>query len=160
MRDAMAGINELKLAERARRARLLGELMTVIRRQEGSGVSVTLRSLVDDSAGDMAEYHALRESAKKLIRLQAKHGFHPPLLAYDPRGGALIALEPKFRAFLRRESVSVEWLQRDYMKPVNQTPRASGAWWLRSKWHDPIAEAAAIRRSQAQAAAPVPRARA
>jgi hypothetical protein len=134
--------------------------MTVIRRNEGTGVSVALRSIVDDSAGGVAELYALRESAKKLIRLQAKDGFHPPLLAYDPRGGALIALEPKFRAFLRDESLSLESLQRDQMKPVNQGPRSSGAWWLKSKWHDPIAEAAAIRRSHAQQSATAPRARA
>lgn len=158
MRDAMAAFNDVKQAERARRLRLLGELMTVIRRQEGSGVSVTLRSLVDDSAGGVAEYYALRESAKKLIRLQAKYGFHPPLLAYDPHGGALIALEPKFRAFLRNESVSLESLQRDHMRPVTWRLKSS-AWWVKDKWHDPIAEAAAIRRSQAQATAPVPRAR-
>jgi hypothetical protein len=49
--------------------------MTVIRRNEGTGVSVALRSIVDDSAGGVAELYALRESAKKLIRLQAKDGF-------------------------------------------------------------------------------------
>jgi hypothetical protein len=167
-RGTFVVLNNFHVLARSVQRRMVGNLQYISEHTDtrfiivgnwASPASVTLRSLVDDSAGGVAEYYALRESAKKLIRFQAKYGFHPPLLAYDPHGGALIALEPKFRAFLRNESVSLEPLQRDHMRPVNWRLKSGGAWWLKDKWHDPIAEAAAIRRSQAQAAVPVPRAR-
>jgi len=156
LHDAMASFNEPRQAERARRTRLLGELIAVIRQREGSGVSVMLRSIVNGGTADVAEQYALRESAKKLISLQAGQGFRPPLLAFDPHGGALIAIEPKFRAFLRDESVSLESLQRDDIRPINQVRGSHNSWKLRDKWHDTIAEAAATRRWLAQHSAVIP----
>jgi hypothetical protein len=156
LQDAIASFNEPKQAEQARRARLIGELIAVIRQREGSGVSVTLRSMASGGTADAAEQYALRDSVKKLIRLQADQGFRPPLLAYDPHGGALIALEPKFRAFLRNESVSLESLLLDSLKPIDQYRRSRGTYWLYNKWHDPIAEAAATRRWLAQQPTAVP----
>lgn len=159
LHDVMVSFNEPRQGERARRASLIGELMTVIRQREGSGFAVTLRSLATGGTADAAEQYALRESAKKLIKLQAEQGFRPPVFAYDPHGGALIALEPKFRAFLRDESVSLDSLQRDDIRPVDQGRASRKSWKLRDKWHAPIAEAAATRRWLAQQSAAAPPAR-
>jgi hypothetical protein len=150
LQDALASFNEPRQAEQARRARLIGELMAVIREREGSGASVTLRSIAGDGTAEAAEQYALRVAVKRLIKLQADQGFRPPLLAYDPHGGSLIAVEPKFRAFLRNESVSLESLLIDDMRPVDHPRRPHSNYWLRDKWHDPIAEAATTRRWLAQ----------
>lgn len=150
LHDAVASFNEPRQAEQARRARLIGELMAVIRQRDGSGASVTLRSIAGDGPAAAAEQYALRLTVKRLIRLQAGKGFRPPLLAYDPYGGSLIAVEPKFRAFLRDESVSLDSLRLDDMAPVDHPRRPHGKWWLKDKWHDPIAEAATTRRWLAQ----------
>ena len=148
--DAIVSFNEPRQAERTRRARLIGELMAVIRQGEGSGASVTLRSIAADGPAEADEQYALRVAAKKLIGLQADQGFRPPLLAYDPHGGSLIAVEPKFRAFLRNESVTLESLMVDNMRPVDHLRRSHGNYWLRNRWRGPIAEAAATRRWLAQ----------
>lgn len=155
MGDAIAAFNEPRQAEQARRARLIGELMTVIRQREGGGASVTLRSIAGGGPAEAAEQYALRMAVRRLIRLQAGQGFRPPLLAYDRYGGALIAVEPKFRAFLRDESVSLESLLFDDTRPVDRPRRSHGNYWLMNKWHDPIAEAATTRRWLAQHSAAI-----
>jgi hypothetical protein len=147
--DVIVAFNEPRLAERAIRTRLLGGLLTAVRQPGDNRVSVSLRSIIDiDGAIVAAEQYAFRDSAKKLIRLQADQGFRPPLLAYDPHGGALIAMEPKFRAFLRDESLTLDMLQCDDVRLLDQIRGLGRRWPSRKgeKWHDAIAEAAAAAR--------------
>lgn len=156
LNDVIESSNEPGLAERARRARLLGDLAAAIRESGSNRVSVTLRSIVGaDSPDAAAEQYALRGSAKKLVQLQAEQGFRPTLLAYDPRGGAVIAMEPKFRAFMRDESVVLSSLQRDDIKLLSQI-RGLRHYWKRERWRDAIAEAAKTRRWLLQHAASEP----
>lgn len=144
--DVIDTFNEPRLAERARRIRLLDGLAAAIRETGGNRVSISLRSVVEAGSADaLAEQYALRDSAKKLVRLQADEGFQPPLLAYDPRGAALIAMEPKFRAFMRDESLVVSSLQQDDIKLLSQI-RGLHHYWKRDSWRDAIAEAAMTRR--------------
>jgi len=142
--------NEPTIAEQSRRRKLIESIAVTIRQRGASNVSVSLQSVVDAACADMLEGRdALRRSAKNLLRAQAKYGFNPPLLAYDPRGNALIAIDSKFRAFLRTESGEIESLQRIDLTPVDQDQELG---W-RTKWHDVIKEAAATNRWLAQNAA-------
>ena len=154
--DVIDSFNEPRLTERARRTRLLGELAAAIRGSGSNRVSVTLRSIVEaDNLNAAADQYALRDSAKKLVQLQAEQGFRPALLAYDPRGAALIAMEPKFRAFLRDESVVLGSLHRDDVKLISQI-RGLRHYWKRDSWRDAITEAAKTRRWLVQHAAGEP----
>jgi hypothetical protein len=137
--------NEPSIAEQSRRRRLIEELARIIRQRGTNNVSVDLQSIVDPGRPDIVdEQYALQRSVKRLLKTQAKHSFNPPLFAYDTRGRSLIAIDPKFRVFLRMESGAVETLQRTDLIPVDRD--SSSTWVLNSKWSDPIKEAAAVQR--------------
>ena len=145
--DVVQTFNEPSLAEQSRRRKLIEELAVAIRQRGTSNVSVSMQSAVGTDRADITEeQHAVQRSVKKLVRAQDKHGFNPPLLAYDPHGRALIAIDPKFRVFLRTESGEIDTLLRNYLLPVDQDRE----WGWRSRWSDAIKETATTRRWLAQ----------
>jgi hypothetical protein len=126
--------------ERQRRRRLLIERLSDAGRRDGSEVAVALESVVGDDESDPAtEMRRFRAASRALVRMQARAGFHPPLVAFDPHARTLVALEPKFRAFLRTGIGAVEELQQDTPRRVDER-RFHG--YRTSSWHDPILETA------------------
>lgn len=125
--------------EERRRRRLLIERLAHVARLDGSNVSVSRRSLLADNPDVALDEETFKRTARKLVARQAKHGFYPPLVAYDPRAEALVALEPKFRAFLRGNADAIGELQQTYPSPVDD--RAQWVSWSRWRWRDPIQEA-------------------
>lgn len=147
--EVVQASNEPPLAERQRRRKLLEELVTAIRHSETNNVSVPLQSVVDADRADRAEeQYALRRSVRTLIKTQAKQGFKPRLLAYDPNGQVLIAMDPKFRVFLRTELGEIDMLQRTDFMRIDEGPR----WQQQGAWANAIRETAATRRWLAQEA--------
>jgi hypothetical protein len=145
--DTVTAFNEPRLTERDRRVKLLDELTAAIRRRGNSRISVSVQSVAASyGTNAAAEEYALCSSAKELVQAQAKYGFRPPALAFDPHGRALIAIEPKFRAFLRAESTTSGSLQRDDVRRIDQLHGMRRRWGKRRKWQEAISEAAATRR--------------
>jgi hypothetical protein len=143
--DVVQTYNEPDLTEQSRRLKLIEELVTAIRQRGPNNVSVSLQSILDADRVDIAEeQYALQRSVKKLVRIQ--RDFHPPLLAYDPHGKALIAIDPKFRVFLRIESGKIDMFQSTSLVPVDQDQGLSRKY----MWSNAIKETAATHRWLAQ----------
>jgi AAA domain len=142
--EVVDATNQPRLDEQTRRLTLVQELAAGAQR-DGGHVSLRLQDLVGGDDADAAE-DALRKSAKKLVRAQAKHGFHPPLVAYDPRGAALVSLEPKFRAFLRMDAGDIPLFQRTTMVRIDDLSDYNYRW---NHWTRDIKNTAAERRLRA-----------
>jgi hypothetical protein len=109
--------------DRQRRRRILVEQLAAGARRDGSEVSVPLKSILDldpDVLDVGTEEAAYVRECRALVRRQRKSGFYPALAAYDPRARALVALEPRFRAFLRTDAGDISTLQQIIPVPVDQ----------------------------------------
>jgi energy-coupling factor transporter ATP-binding protein EcfA2 len=104
-----------------RRRRILVEQLAAGARRDGSEVSVPLKSILDPDVLDVeTEEAAYRKECRALVRGQRRNRFYPALAAYDPRARALVALEPRFRAFLRTDAGDISKLQQSIQVPVDQ----------------------------------------
>ena len=129
------------LEVKQRRRRALIEALRSAAQRDGSEVAVAAEDFGSSASTEVAiDEESLRASSKALVKAQAAAGFYPPLVAYDPRSQALIALEPKFRAFLRTAAGDIGALEHTNLL------RVDGPRFTALAWTEPTKQRAAINR--------------
>lgn len=146
--DTVQIFNRPKSIKQSLRRALIDALVTRIRESGEIQVQISLAAIGSGRDADIkldippAEAERLlRKAVRRLVRVQAQYGFNPKLLAYDPRGKALVLVEPKFRAFLRSVGSNIDMYQGATYKSIDQIPH-----WRRTPWHDAMRRAASSRR--------------
>lgn len=116
-----------RLEERRRRS--LVEMLSNRARLDGRHVSVSFEDVATAQNLELfPDLETLRKTARTFVSTQKDAGFHPPLVAYDPRAGALVALEPKFRAFLRTAAGDIAQYETVESHALDDGTQSSYAW--------------------------------
>jgi hypothetical protein len=132
------------LEDKQKRRCALVEQLAAATKRDGMEASVPLESMLGDGMMDVtSDEAAYRKACKALVSAQKRKGFYPPLVAYDPRARALVALEPRFRAFLRTDVDDIRTLQQSIAVSVVDVP----SW--RTQWPSLITNAARANRWRA-----------